>query len=63
MNQRRHPAWNVVELVVYLGGLWLLTHPGRMEELGDRLAQFRGRVRLQVEAWDTLAQIRSLPEE
>jgi hypothetical protein len=58
----RHPAWMLVELGAYGAVLWLLTDPSRLERVVARAEQVRARLELKLEALDTLAQIRDLPE-
>ncbi len=67
MNREKSTQAELLELVIYCGVMWAATHPGQVENLRDRGLDAYRRVldglidRLVV--WDTLAQIRSLPEQ
>jgi hypothetical protein len=66
VNREKSARAELLELVIYCGVMWAATHPAQVEDLHDRGLDAYRRVldgvmdRLVV--WDTLAQIRSLPE-
>jgi len=61
--QTKRFVYSMVELAVYVGVLVILTDSMRQEQLRDRLAEIRNRLRFEADVADTLEQIRALPEE
>lgn len=63
MNDRRPLAHAVLELGVYMMVVAVVVDPGRLEPAWDAVRWAANRVRYRFDVLDTLAQIRSLPEE
>jgi hypothetical protein len=66
MRTEKSGAREILELVVYCAVMYAATHPGEVSAAHDRVRAWWyrvcDRVESQVAVWDTLAQIRSLPE-
>jgi hypothetical protein len=54
---------NIVELFIYAAVLYVIVDPSRLEMVETYCRRHAAAIRLRVEALDTLAQIRSLPEK
>jgi hypothetical protein len=59
---RRHPAWSAVEATVYAVAVFACMNPAAVETAAARCSSVVDRLRFRLEALDTLAQIRNLPE-
>lgn len=58
----RKTTEELVFIVAYLVGLYLVTHSAQRERLLERLHDAASDVRFHLGTWDTLMSIRGLPE-
>lgn len=52
----------IIEMVLYVGFLWAITHPDQMEQVKGKLEQWRDRALYKISVWQTRGAIQSLPE-